>query len=248
LHFSISLLGINVSALVVEHLFLCLNDSVFLVFNDGVEVEVESVGNEETEPFHGEIPVLKLVVLGDLVCLAEAGVRVNHSLRVIEEGNNLNDIDEDEADNVDVMHDSAPDDKEPDDIIVVSGTGKDPEEGSRNPLEHHTVSVDVLGETPHGVGVRSESVLSRCSVLSGGNEPEVVVVVLEPVHSKSDGGSSEHKPGGVLSFIPVLHAVVFRSGVRLGSNDFGSWFHVIHGFSNLHLELVHQSLHTLFSI
>ena len=189
--------------------------SVFLVFDDGVEIEVHGVRDEETEPLHGEIPVLELVVLGDLVAVVESAEGGDEHLGVVEEGDELDDVDNNEADHVDVVHNSTPDNEEPDDSIVVGSGGKDPDDSGRDPLEEHEDGVDILRDTPDGVVVHSDDVvvLSGDSVLTLRSVPKLVVVVLEPEEAESNGGSSEHSPGSELVLVPSLHSV---SGVESG--------------------------------
>jgi len=101
------------------------------------------------------------------------------------------------------------------DTVVVCTCGENPANGGRDPHEEHEEGVDVLRETPHGVGVHSQDVRegSGGSVFVGRSVPELVVVVLEPEESEGDGGSSEHGPGSELGFIPGLHSV---SGIETG--------------------------------
>jgi len=215
--------------------------TVLLVLNDGVEVEVHAVGDQEAEPLHGEVPVLELVVLGDVVALGESLVGVDHGGVVVEEGDDLHDVDNDKADHVDVVHNAAPDNEEPVDTIVVGGAGEDPDNGSRDPHTEHGEGVDVLREAPHGVGVHSDDTGSEGSggILTWGSVPELVIVVLEPVEGEGDGGGSEHSPGGELLFIPGLHAVldIKAGGVRVHGHVALSG---VIGESVLSLELVNN--------
>ena len=179
----VSLLRVSLDR-VIDLLLALLSDlnSVVLVLNDGVKVQVERVGDEEAEPLHGEVPVLKLVVFGDLVVLLEAVEGVGHHVSVVEEGDQLDDVDDNEAHHVHVVHDATPHNEEPDHSIVVSSSSEHPDDSSRDPLGKHEDGVNVLRETPHGVGVHSDEiiVISSHSVLSFRSIPELVVVVLEP--------------------------------------------------------------------
>lgn len=212
--------------------------TVLLVLDDGVEVEVHAVGDEEAEPLHGEVPVLELVVLGDGVGLLESLVGVDHGGVVVEEGHDLHDVDNDKADHVDVVHNAAPDNEEPVDTIVVGGAGEDPDNGSRDPHTEHGEGVDVLGERPHGVGVHLDDAGAEGigRVLRGGSVPEFVVVVLEPVEGEGDGGGSEHGPGGELLFIPGLHAVLVVKAGGVGvDGDAGGNVTILEGTPSLEL-------------
>ena len=93
----------------------------FHILNDGVEIEVHSEGDHETHPLHGEIPVGKRVTLGNFVGLLKSLVGVNGGIRVVPEGDNLDDGDNDETEGVNVVHNTGPDNEEPDDSINVSG-------------------------------------------------------------------------------------------------------------------------------
>ena len=210
---------------------LLLNLSHFHVFNDGVEVEVHSEGYHEAHPLHGEIPVGEGVLLGDVVGSLETLEGFGGGGTIVPEADNLDDADNDEADGVNVMHDSGPDNEEPNEGVVVGG-GENPDESGGNPLDEEGDSVDVLGESPHGVAVHQVEVLLDTvggGVLGDRSVPEMVVVVLHPVEGGDDGGSSEHNPGSVLLLVPELHTVlvvsildsgavvVERSGISTGS-------------------------------
>jgi len=192
---------------------------VILVLNDGVEVEVHAVGDEETEPLHGEIPVLELVVLGDSVVLGESIVGVRHSIAIVEESDDLDDVNGDEADHVGVMHNSTPDNEEPDDTVVVGSNGEDPDDSGRYPHGEHEDGIDILGETPHGVGVHCDNIGAGGSVFTGRSIPELVVVVLEPEEGEGDGGSSEHGVSSELPLVPSLHSVSGIESRGLRVND-----------------------------
>lgn len=209
--------------------------SVFLVFDDGVEIEVHGVRDEETEPLHGEIPVLELVVLGDLPAVLESVEGGDEHLGVMEDGDDLDDVDNNEAGHVNVVHNTTPDNEEPDDSIVVGSGGKDPDDSGRNPLDEHEDGVDILRNTPDGVVVHSDDVvvLGGDGVFALRSVPELVVVVLKPEEAEGNGSSSEHGPGSKLVLVPSLHSVsgVESGGVRGNDLTVSGGVRVDNGFS-----------------
>lgn len=136
----------------LDHNFRSLVGLAVDVFDDGMEIHVATVEDHEAEPLGGEVPVSHLVILGHFISLCKAGVRVDGGCVVVPEGDDFDDADNQETDGVDVSHDTAPGNEEPDEAVVV-GAGKDPYNSGRDILDEESDDVDVLGDSPHAVGV-----------------------------------------------------------------------------------------------
>jgi len=79
---SLGLICVFLNAL---NLFFSDLGSEILIFDDSVKVDVHSVGDEESEPLHGEVPVLELMALGYGVVLFKSREGVYHGVSVVKE-------------------------------------------------------------------------------------------------------------------------------------------------------------------